>query len=274
MVDRPCQKIKNVYNQLAKDLMGLNIEFHAISCSVHHWLCETHGIIHPHQYPTIRSYPTNSIKYVTVEQPPLTLKSILSSLGMEQNHHHQQQHDDYHNSDPNVEIGIQGDVSSHIDILGASRDAYQRTQTQVFQDASFSFIYSLKHHVEGLELQKSKDAFSEWMDLLYWTLPTTWKVHTLIVDIQRNLKDDSITTNNVQLLELIDLHSEVVLGNMNHWTEFCTKGRSTDMSFLCGFWNLLVRTYVRMSIGTTSIHFFFLMFMMPLNIILVECVNL
>ena len=232
---RPCQRIKSVYNQLAKELLGRNIEFHAISCSAHHWLCETHGVIYPHQYPAIRSYPANSIKYATLKEP-LTISSILSSLGME--------HHSY--SDPNVEIGFQGDVSStssYIDILGASRDAYQRTQTQVFQDASFSLIYSLKHHVEGLDLEQNKDVFREWMDLLYWTLPTTWKVHTLIVDIQRNLKDDSITTNNMELLQLIELHSEVVLGNRNHWTEFCSKGRSTDMSFLCGFWNLLVRYF-------------------------------
>jgi len=129
-----------------------------------------------------------------------------------------------------------------VDILGASRDIYQRLKKDTFSDAALSFTYALKtnvfkeNSVTSLSPQE-KHAFVEWIDLLYWTLPPTWRLHTLINDLRTNM--DHVSHNRQLLMQLVEKHYDVV-NEQKKWSAACTHGREIPgVGYTCGLWNLI-----------------------------------
>ena len=128
----------------------------------------------------------------------------------------------------------------NFDILGASFDGHTRTKSDLYDDAALSFIHALRLDIyssEGVELSKEqKSAFVEWVDLLYWTLPPTWKLHTLIQDLRTNI--DMALSNHANLVRFVEQHSDVVLEGRTRWTQSCSHGRDSE-GYACGMWALL-----------------------------------
>ena len=139
-----------------------------------------------------------------------------------------------------------------VDILGASLNGLARTREAVYKDAALSFTFALKtgiypkHSHHPLE-QAQREVFSDWIDLLYWTLPPTWILHTLITDIRNNI--DSVIDSKENLLQIVDKHQEVVNGKHLKWSDQCSKG-ADGAGYPCGLWSL----FHIVSIGVTERH--------------------
>ena len=127
-----------------------------------------------------------------------------------------------------------------MDILGASHEGNKHTKSDLYNDAALSFVHALRVDIypseEAMLSQEQKSAFMEWVDLLYWTLPPTWKLHTLIQDLRSNI--NSALTSRAALVRFIELHSDVVLEGRMRWTQTCSHGRDSE-GYACGMWALL-----------------------------------
>lgn len=131
-----------------------------------------------------------------------------------------------------------------IDILGASTANRKHTRSDLYNDAALSFTRVLKTGVYPKGQARSplqspqREAFREWIDLLYWTLPPTWKLHTLINDVRLNV--DHALGGSDYLSDIVDRHHEVVNENVKGWSDSCRKGqKDKDAGYTCGLWSLL-----------------------------------
>ena len=240
IISRQCQAFKPKYIALANEVYlrlpddQPEINFHAVSCSVHHWVCVQNGV---NRFPTFIAFKADSSEPIPLNQ--VTADSVAEAVGVRLNA-------------PNVmENKIEtdeegGDAYRPVDILGASLDGLARTRETVYKDAVMSFTHALKTEIYprrekggqvGGPLDPVKrEVFSDWIDLLYWTLPPTWILHTLINDIRNNI--DSVMVSEESLLLMVEKHNDVVNGKHTTWSEQCSKG-SDGVGYPCGLWSLL-----------------------------------
>lgn len=131
------------------------------------------------------------------------------------------------------------DAFRPVDILGASMDGMVRTKEAAYVDAALSFIHALKTEVftgDNAYLDPiRRETFSDWIDLLYWALPPTWILHTLINDLRNNI--DSVVTSEENLLYIVDKHVDVITGGRTLWSHECSKGNE-GLGYSCGLWSL------------------------------------
>lgn len=262
-----CQKFKPRYISLAKEVKSrtldheVEVEFHAVSCSAHHWVCKDNGI---KGYPTVRTYRAGSKEGTKLER--FTAETIADALGLPLTKGvgavgTAQAGDKVKLESASViEYADPLSQRASIDILGATRDIHKRTRIDVYNDAALSFTHALKsgvfpHNAPGITthegiaglLPAQKDAFAEWIDLLYWTLPPTWKLHTLINDIRTNMEEALSSHDN--LSRIVENHHEVVNDNSDKWSDACSKGRD-GAGYTCGLWSL----FHIMSVGVSERH--------------------
>lgn len=65
-------------------------------------------------------------------------------------------------------------------------------------------------------------AFTKWVNLLYWSLPSSWKVNTLINDIRTNNDFESVT--NQIISNAVEDNKDVVLPDPSMlWTDSCQR---------------------------------------------------
>ena len=219
------------------------VEFHAISCSAHTWVCHNDNI---KAYPTVKAYRGRSNEGSVLKW--FTADVVSVALGIELNEDTESSEGTYSNTAGGGETtslvsALQDDEyldRPNLDILGASLDGYKRTKSDLYDDAALSFIHALRLDIyssEEAELSKEqKSSFVEWVDLLYWTLPPTWKLHTLIQDLRTNI--DVALANRANLVRFVELHSDVVLEGRTRWTQSCSHGRESE-GYACGMWALL-----------------------------------
>jgi hypothetical protein len=127
-------------------------------------------------------------------------------------------------------------------IMNAAYDSYSRTTHDVLNDAALSFLYALKTDmfsssgdIRILGSKERQDAFLQWVDLLYWTLPSSWKLNTIINDIRLNY--DIATISSYDLSNIVNLHHKVVLEKVTTWSQSCSHG-TDGHGYTCGLWNL------------------------------------
>ncbi|KAK1745146.1 sulfhydryl oxidase [Skeletonema marinoi] len=236
-----CQSFKSKYIALYREVNRrlvdeqTEVHFYAVSCSVHHWVCLQHNI---KGFPTIFAFKENSVDPHQLTE--FTAENIAVTLGV--------------GLKSSLRDAIENDIGSDaeggeeseedfrpIDILGATIDGMSRTRESVYRDAALSFTYALKMEIfvnrdgNGVLDTNQRDAFAEWIDLLYWTLPPTWILHTLINDIRVNLDAVLMSENNMQLM--VEKHDDVVNGMRTTWSAQCSKGVE-GAGYLCGLWSL------------------------------------
>jgi len=249
----------------------IEVKFYAVSCSEHHWVCKDNNIT---TYPTVKAYKANSVNGQILESftPEFVADAIGVSLlekrpssvdeqqpmSQKKEHRRGEGHNTRGSMDSvNSNVGVSMDDDDddevhyddvgynerpHIDILGASLDGYTRTKNDVYNDATLSFLYALKTDIfppnDPYPLSpEQKRAFVEWIDLLYWTLPPIWRLHTLINDIRSNI--DDVVLGQHHLSHIVDLHRDVVMldNDKNEWSKLCRHGQA-GAGYACGLWSL------------------------------------
>lgn len=235
---RHCQSYKPKYIALAKEVNlrlpedQAEVYFHAVSCSVHHWVCLQNKV---KGFPTIVAFKADSAEPQLLQESP-TADSVAHALGIRLKPSDGINH---------AELGANGDDAFRpVDILGASLDGLARTREAVYRDAALSFTHALKTEIfpkraNGRDSEYldpvQREVFTDWIDLLYWTLPPTWILHTLIIDIRNNI--DFVMVNEENMIAMVDKHNEVVNGIDKQWSQQCSKGVE-GVGYLCGLWSL------------------------------------
>ena len=247
-----CQYFKTKYIALANEINRRlpddqpEINFHAVSCSVYHWVCLQN---HVKGFPTIVAFKANSAVPTQLKEKGMTADSIAETLGVHLNAHGAR------DDSEGAELEGGSDEYHAVDILGASMDGLARTRDTVYKDAALSFTHALKTEIfpkRGGEFSSSLDStqqevFSDWIDLLYWALPPTWILHTLINDIRNNI--DSVMISEENLMFMVEKHQDVVNGGNMRWSQQCSKG-DERAGYSCGLWSLFHIT----SIGVNERH--------------------
>ena len=228
-INRHCQSYKSKYIDIAKETnirtpdSQPEISFHAISCSVYHWVCVQNNI---KGYPTIVAFKSNSAEPHILKDP--SPDDIAEAVGI----HLRTLEKGYARSERS------DDAFRPVDILGASVDGMVRTKEATYVDAALSFIHALKTEVftsEGSYLDSDRrETFSDWIDLLYWALPPTWILHTLINDLRNNI--DAVMTSEENLMFIVEKHVDVVSQGQTSWSQQCSN--ADGMGYSCGLWSL------------------------------------
>lgn len=239
-----CQYFKRTYIALAKEVNQRlpddqpEITFHAVSCSLYHWVCMQGNV---KSYPTIVAYKADSIVPQPLEEKKLTADSIAEAVDI------QLIALDEMNNDLVSEFYENGEEFRSVDILGATLNSYARTRDTVYKDAALSFTHALKTGIfttttkdggqtsSGPLNSVQREVFSNWIDLLYWSLPPTWILHTLINDIRNNI--DSVMASEENLLIMVAKHQDVVNGDNMKWSTQCNKS-DERAGYSCGLWSL------------------------------------
>ena len=235
---RHCQHFKTKYISLAKEIdVRLpddqpEINFHAVSCSVYHWVCMQNNV---KGYPTIVAFEANSAVPILLNEKKMTAESIAKTVGVQLKHAQEEGHQFDSKEDANFRA---------VDILGASLNGLARTRDAVYKDAALSFTHALKTEIfskdengEAVYALDSgqREVFSDWIDLLYWALPPTWILHTLINDIRNNI--DSVLVSEENLVFMVEKHQDVVNGGNTKWSHQCSKSDERG-GYSCGLWSL------------------------------------
>jgi hypothetical protein len=249
---RHCQFFKRKYIALAKEVNHRlpddqpEINFHAVSCSVYHWVCMQSNV---KTFPTIYAFKANSGVRQLLKEKDITAESIAEALGVQLNAPTVMEN--------NLEFeGEDNDEFRSVDILGASLNSLARTRDAVYNDAALSFMHALKTGIFSVEEDGQasgplnsvqREIFSNWIDLLYWALPPTWILHTLINDIRNNI--DSVMASEENMMFMVEKHRDVVNGGNMKWSTQCSK--SDDRAgYSCGLWSL----FHILSIGVIERH--------------------
>jgi len=232
-----CQFFKSKYIALAKEInLRLpddqpEVTFHAVSCSLYHWVCLQNDV---KGFPKIVAFKADSTVPLLLKEKTMTAERIAHTVGVQLNAPILMED----TADPELD----GNVALHaVDILGASLNGLTRTREAVYRDAALPFTHALRTGIfsngQAATLDSlQREVFSDWIDLLYWALPPTWILHTLINDIRNNI--DSVMFSEENLLFMVEKHHDVVNGANMRWSEQCSK--SDDRAgYSCGFWSLL-----------------------------------
>jgi len=235
---RHCQSFKAKYIALAKEINhrlpydDSEINFHAVSCSVYHWVCMQNNV---KGFPTFVLFHADSAEPHWLKEEEMTVERIAETFGVQL----QAPPEMGNGLDSNRE-GI--DEIAPIDILGASVNGLARTRETLYKDAALSFVHALKTgiflHEDGGETRDSlnsvqREVFSDWIDLLSWSLPPSWILHTLINEIRNNI--DYVMDSEENLMLTVSKHEALVLGGNMKWSTQC----SEHAGYSCGLWGLL-----------------------------------
>ena len=202
------------------------VNFHALSCSLYHWICMQNSV---KEFPTIVAYKGDSAAPMPLDEKDITADLIATAVGVRLT----------------APVDVPDDVAAEggIDILGASLNGLARTREAVYVDAALSLVHALRTDVFSAADPLDADArraFADWIDLLYWALPPTWLLHTLINDLRNNL--DAVTFREENLRFMIDKHVEVVTGGAARWSAQCRRADREEgggNGYACGLWSLL-----------------------------------
>lgn len=239
------------------------IPFYAVSCSEFHKVCQTNNV---KGYPTIVAYPIGSLAGTVLQT--LTPETVAEALHI--------------SLKPKAEIDSPEYELQNDERLGRNRDhdalgmvytLQKHTHKDTFFDAALSFSHGLKNFVFPAEAPlkrldpERKKVLSEWIDLLYWALPPTWRLHIILHDIRSHYSE--AFSSRKKLIQIVDHHHDVVheRDDNKKWTKSCRKPAqraagtigqqkykewllgTTDTQkvrelahengHLCGFWNLL-----------------------------------
>jgi thiol-disulfide isomerase/thioredoxin len=244
-----CQKFKPRFIDVASKFKDSNsnkelqaIEFHAVSCSAHHWLCKASSI---QGYPIVRTYRKGTADFHEVKR--FTPQAMAASYGIQLEKIYSSSSNEFQ------DVDLRHYDEDVYDVLGAAMDAYRRTKKDVFHDACVSLLFALQFdvNVDGDDDSRTArlEAFSKWVDLLYWSLPSSWKVNTLINDIRTNTEFAAISNGIIS--NAVEINKDVVLPDPSMlWTNSCQRRSRKSEGYTCGMWSL----FHIISIGVAEQH--------------------
>jgi thiol-disulfide isomerase/thioredoxin len=208
------------------------VPFYAISCAEFHKVCQDNHIT---GYPTIKVYPPGSVEGITITN--ITPEGIAAALQIslkkegdkEKEVGERSDNDDMADADAD-DMAQLGRNRDH-DALGMAYTLQRHTQKDTFFDAALSFSHGLKYLIyppdvpDGTPLSGDrKQAFIEWIDLLYWALPPTWRLHIILHDVRSHY--DYFTSSKSYLKEVVEHHHDVIHDTRDDnlkWTKSCRR---------------------------------------------------
>ena len=122
---------------------------------------------------------------------------------------------------------------------------------RIYRDAQKSFSLTLKHNIyppDGKDTPlylppKQKDILFDFLDLLHWTLPSSWIIHDVINDLRNDFA--TVIKGRQSLLSILNRHDTV----HGDWSDECRHDDNLNMEdernsvgfvgYSCGLWNLL-----------------------------------
>lgn len=214
------------------------VNFHAVSCVAHRELCEefeVEGVPHLVAFKSGTTqgtvFPRKFDNTIDVEQVADMLGIYLSPTSLELS------------SDISSGDESKSTTLSQIDSNSAfsNHDVHhlQRQQQLDYADAFLSLYNTLStsiHREEGTPLDADRRlAFIEWIDLLYWALPSYWDVQQLVMDIRSNMR--AVVVSSAYLKEILKRHTPPSI----EWSDSCIHRSITtdeDKGYICGLWKL------------------------------------
>ena len=221
-----CQHYKPHYIQLARDVQateeGKNVQFRAISCTVHKDICKQEGI---RGYPTVKLYRAGNSTGSIPGRGGKNFKvdEVLSELGIPRR------------GGSGSAAGKPVQKAKEPTAAEIAAKSHIRTHAELFSDAAVSFNFALHHSIYTLHGPldtDAKNALRKWLALLHQTLPPEMKgTHKQIDALQMNF--DEIASSENALLKTID----GVKLDSNAWSLSCTKG-DHHKGYTCGLWSM------------------------------------
>lgn len=219
-----CQEFRPNFIHVAKEIKHRSfytpVEFHVVSCLVHRALCE--------------DFEVEGVPHLVAFKAGTTKGKVLLR-------EHDNTIDINHVSD---ELDILLKTSDeehriprpeHHDIAISKNVHFPQYQQQFdYNDAFLSLYHTLNTNIHQGNKPVSTErrlAFIEWMDLLYWTLPSYWDVHQLITDIRSNMRAVVLSSDNLK--EILERHGPPTMA----WSESC-HGVNDKEEYTCGLWKL------------------------------------
>ncbi len=244
--ERICQQFRNNYIQVAKEIKHRSlyapVNFHAVSCVAHRELCEEFKVEGVPHLVAFKSGTTQGTIFLRNVDNTIDVEQVADVLGIYLSPKSLSEHSG------NVSGGDESKSTtmSRIDTTSANRNHdvhhLQRQQQLDYADAFLSLYYTLSttiHREEGIPLDADRRlAFIEWMDLLYWTLPSYWDIHQLITDIRSNMR--AVVVSSAYLKEILKRHAPP----STEWSHSCihrsiaTMHIKDDKGYICGLWKL------------------------------------
>jgi len=226
----------------AKNSYGIDIDFHAISCTANQKICRKQSI---GAYPTIRIYPSGSSNYTEVVFWNVhcftVLKALINTNNMElleeeeTNSNHEQHETTTTRSNSqlrrNNKKSSTTTAKDDTDTDTIIHDS--RTSTIILDDAFLSFDFAMRQSIymkEGPLSNSTAVVFRDWIALLRLVLPPLWKIHnaldSIVLDMDRVVKDEQY------LLDIMDTKGP---SSKLHW-HGCTS--ESSHGYTCGLWEL------------------------------------
>jgi len=222
-------------SSLAKPSYGLDIEFHAISCSANRPICRNQTI---GRFPALRIYPAKSGKGIAESVWNAHCFTFLKVFGLEIEDSalpaEQGGKSHFDIDAPKLQNGMGRNNTIRSRIYDGTHYHDTRSRTDILGDAFKSFDFAMRESIytqDGPLNNETRIVFGDWILMLKQVLPPLWKIQNALDAIAENLKD--VGTRERALIEIMDREGPP--------SSIAWRGCSLDNvanGYTCGLWEL------------------------------------
>jgi Erv1 / Alr family/Thioredoxin len=251
-----CKIFASVYRAFAIKLLEMaahqgieeNIQIYAVSCSPNRKLCVNQNV---KGFPKIRLYKPGESEFVELaHHNHLHPLRVLETLGINSDGIENTTSEDNEWSDTFASRGAARDERSWLSfwtqllaLFTGKHDSNattdhgkhpQRSREDLKADIYLSFDYALRNEIyrsSGGLSEAKQQVLQDWLNLLIYTLPSSWEIHKLLQELKNNFV--YIVKSEEYLMALLDEYP----APMQAWSPSCSYG-VPDEGYTCGLWEL------------------------------------
>jgi hypothetical protein len=205
---------------------NLDLGVYAVSCVPHKPICRKNNVS---GYPRVKVFLDGETEGIDIPHSNVHPFLVLKAIGVNgADHLEEMQEDEYE--------GPAGTKSDSAAALLGSGSAFwiPRTKAEIYDDAYLSFDFAMRQSIfvgQGGLSKKGKRAFVNWIGLLEEVLPPTWRLQSMVAEINKNIK--SVMRGEDKLLEIVNKYPP----RKKTWSKSCSRGQP-GMGYTCGLWQL------------------------------------